>query len=267
VSPVDQHDQQWLVPPAAPLVPVIACLPHGGRDFPPDLAAELAIPARYLWSDWLTRELYAFLPELGVTTIATSLSRFVADVNRDPVSGHGPFWSTVVAAQTPAGRAVYRRPLTPAEIDARIALAHTPFHHALDASVAALLARFPRLLLLDLHSYGKELGGELILGDRFGATARPQAVDLVERAAVSRGLDTRRNHRFAGGWTVRRFADHPDVDAIQLELSQRRYLDLTGPRRPGPPPVGAFDATTALLRDLLQEVIAGYSGGPSSTAM
>jgi N-formylglutamate amidohydrolase len=260
VSTAQEQQYQWLVPPSAPPVPVVACLPHGGRDYPAELTAELAIPVRYLWSDWLTRELYTFLPELGVTTVTTSLSRFVADVNRDPASGHGRFWSSVVAAQTPNGRPVYRRPLTGPEIDARIALAHAPFHRALDEAIAGLLTSFPRLLLLDLHSYGMALDGDLILGDRSGLTARPETVDLIERSAVARGLDTRRNHRFTGGWTVRRFAADPRIDAIQLELSQRRYLALPDPPVPGPPPIRAFNETTALLRALTQDLIAGFPG-------
>ena len=75
--------------PAGLPAPVVACLPHGGRDYPAELAGDLAVRPDVLWSDWLTTELYAFLPELGVTTITTTFSRFVADVNRDPATGHG----------------------------------------------------------------------------------------------------------------------------------------------------------------------------------
>ena len=66
------------------------------------------------------------------------------------------------------------------------------------------------------------------------------------------GFDVRLNERLIGGWTVQRFAAHDRVDAIQVELSQRRYLDLKAPRtRPGPPPPGDFEATAALLREVL----------------
>jgi N-formylglutamate amidohydrolase len=237
--------------PAAAPVPVVACLPHGGREYPADLAADLAVPPDTLWSDWLTGELYEFLPEIGITTITTSLSRFVADVNRDPAAGHGGFWSTVVPARMPAGQPVYRRPLTPAEVSHRVRLAHQPFHQALDQVIERLLGRFPRLLLLDLHSYGRNLPGDVILGDRNGATARPAALALVTDALAAQGLDVRHNERFIGGWTVRRFAGHDRVDAIQVELNQRRYLDLSKRRFPSPPPPGAFDATQRLLRTAL----------------
>jgi N-formylglutamate deformylase len=243
---------QWVLEPAGDPVPVVACLPHGGRDFPAVLAGDLAVSPDELQADWLTRELYAFLPELGVTTVTTALSRFVADVNRDPASGHGAFWTTVVAAQQPnTGRPLYTRPLTPAEIGARVALAHEPFHRALDGVLERLLRRFPRLLLLDLHSFGRPHPGDVLLGDRRGLTAHPDTVALLSGALARQGFDVRLNERLTGGWTVQRFAGHDRVDAIQVELSQRRYLNRRGHTPPGPPPTRDFEATTALLREAL----------------
>jgi N-formylglutamate deformylase len=208
-----------------------------------------------LWSDWLTRELYAFLPELGITTVVTSFSRFVADVNRDPAGEqHGGFWTSVVAATMPRGRQIYQRPLTAAEISSRIRLAHEPFHRALDSAIAKLLAVFPRVMVLDLHSFGAGLDGDVILGDRNGATAKPDAVGQVAGALSGAGLDVRTNQRFSGGWTVRRFAGRAHVDALQVELNQRRYLDLDGHRYPGVPPRREFDEAQRLLRGALAAI-------------
>lgn len=243
--------------PAGPPVPVVACLPHGGRDYPAELTGALAVGPDVLWSDWLTTELYAFLPELGVTTVTTTFSRFVADVNRDPATGHGSFRSTVVAARMPNGRAVYQRELTPDEVSHRVGLAHAPFHQALDAVIARLLCRFPRILLLDLHSFGTDVDGDVILGDRHGVTARPEATALLAGALADGGLSVLRNTRYPGGWTVRRFAAEPRVDAVQIELNQRCYLDLTRRRYPSPPPIGDFEPTQRRLRGILADGVVG----------
>jgi N-formylglutamate deformylase len=249
---------QWTLEPACAPAPVVACLPHGGRHYPAELQRELAVRPETLWTDWLTEKLYAFLPDLGITTITTPLSRFVADVNRDPAAGqHGGFWSSVVPARLPHGQPVYRRELTPAEIRHRIRLAHEPFHQALDAAIGRLLARFPRLLLLDLHSFGRALDADVILGDRHGATARPETIALLRDGFTEAGLSVRLNERYAGGWTVTRFTGHDQVDAVQIELNQRCYLDLAARRYPGPPPPGAFDATQRLLRETLAERVVG----------
>ena len=247
----------WITGPADPAVPVVACLPHGGRTYPDELTSALAVRPEVLWSDWLTRELYEFLPELGITMVATGYSRFVADVNRDPGGEqHGGFWTSAVAARMPNGRAIYSRPLTPGEIGHRIRLAHEPFHLAIEQAIRGLLASFPRVLLLDLHSFGTGLDGDVILGDRHGTTASPAAAGMVAGALGSAGLDVRRNQRFTGGWTVRRFAGHDRVDAIQVELNQRRYLDLARRRYPQPPPPGDFGGTQRLLRDALTGIAA-----------
>lgn len=244
----------WLLEPAAPAVPVLACLPHGGREYPADLRADLAVSADILWSDWHTRELYEFLPSLGITTVTTAFSRFVADVNRDPGGEqHGGFWNSVVSARMPNGRAVYRHPLSAEQIAHRISLAHAPFHRAIDASMDWLLRRFPRVLLLDLHSFGMALDADVILGDRNGRTAHQDTVRLLSDAFARHGFAVRLNQRFTGGWTVRRFASHDRVDAVQVELSQRRYLNFTGHAYPDPPPKGDFEGTQRLLRTLLAE--------------
>lgn len=248
---------QWVIEPNRDPVPVVACLPHGGRDFPADLARDLTVAPDALQADWLTRELYAFLPELGITTVTTAFSRFVADVNRDPASGCGPFWSAVVSAHLPnSGRPLYTRPLTPAEVGARVTLAHEPFHRALDGVLAGLLERFPRLLLLDLHSFGRPHPGDVQLGNRHGRTAGPEAMAILAGALVRQGFDVRLNERLTGGWTVQRFAGCDRVDAIQVELSQRRYLNRRGHTPPGQPPAAVFfDATAARLREVLAAVI------------
>jgi N-formylglutamate deformylase len=247
-------DRRWVLEPAVFPVPVIACLPHGGRDYPDELAAELAIDVGRLRSDWLTRELYAFLPDLGITAVTTSLSRFVADVNRDPAGEqHGGFWTSVVAAQTASGRPVYRRPLSSTEIAHRIAIAHEPFHRALDLTVEQLTAQFGRVLLLDLHSFGTPaIDADVVLGDRNGATASPAAATRVAGGFAGHGFGVRQNLRFAGGWTVRRFIGDDRVDAIQVELNQRCYLDQAVGQYP-PRPGQSFD----LAGQRLHAVLAG----------
>src|SRR5215207_565634 len=66
-------------------LPLVISFPHTGTDLPPDLEDRLV-------SAWLARKdadywvdvLYDFAHELGVTTVRTSISRTVIDVNRDP---------------------------------------------------------------------------------------------------------------------------------------------------------------------------------------
>jgi len=248
---------KWTIEPAASHVPIIACLPHGGLEYPPDLAVDLAMSPDELRSDMLTRELYDFLPELGITTITTSYSRFVADVNRDPGGDqHGAFRDSVVAAYLSSGRRLYRQALTPEQISYRIGLAHEPFHRALDDAIGRLLSQHQRILLLDLHSFGIDLGGDIIVGDRHGTTADPATTCRVQQAIIAAtGLDVRLNQRYIGGWTVKRFAAHDRVDAVAIEVNQRCYLDFSQRRYPAKPPIRDFDQTRRRLHLALQQIV------------
>ena len=248
-----------VIRPAGAVVPVVASVPHGGMDYPEDLAADLAVNPEILWADWLTRELYDFLPELGITTVTTSYSRFVADVNRNPDGPqHGPLRLCVVADSFGSShRSIYRRRLTADDIRHRIRLAHEPFHRALDEVVAERLSQFPRILLLDLHSFGVRMDGDIIVGDHNGGSARPEATRLVTDAYARTGLDVRVNQRYTGGWTVRRFAGDDRVDAIQVELNQRSYLNLDDHRSHAPPPKGPYDRIKHSLRAAVREIRGG----------
>ncbi|VWD50259.1 N-formylglutamate deformylase [Burkholderia aenigmatica] len=67
-------------------IPVSATIPHRGPHVPPDIATR-TIPKHARWlrnTDWFLADLYAFLPEVGTTTIVATHSRYVEDVNRDP---------------------------------------------------------------------------------------------------------------------------------------------------------------------------------------
>jgi N-formylglutamate deformylase len=237
-------------PTVAP-VAVVASISHGGEEFPAGVVQPVGT-AGELTSDTATRELYGFLPELGVATVETALSRYVADPNRDPGSGAGAFWTSVVATATAWDMELYAAGLSPEEVERRVAIAHMPYHDALGATIAAACARFPRVLLLDLHSFGMPLKGDVVVGNRHGATASPETTARVVAAFEAEGFRVTVNERFAGGWTIHRWADPPAVEAVQIELAKHCYLALDEedvhayPRRDG-----RFDATRSRLRRAL----------------
>jgi len=131
----------------------------------------------------------------------------------------------VVAAIPHAGQRVPARRLAEDEVRARVAAAHAPFHRMLDQELDSALRSHASALLLDLHSFGAPLGADVIIGDGNGTTARPETVAAVVDAFAWAGFTTATNLRFPGGWTVRHLAPRTEVDAIQVEINQRVYLD------------------------------------------
>lgn len=206
-------------------LPVIASIPHGSDFIPDEFLPDLVSPDR-LWVDAFTPELYAFLARAGVSVVEAEYSQFVANPNRRPQSPKfAPFWEGIVASTNSDGDALYSEPPSSEQIDERIRRAYDTYHAAIDAAVAECLRRFERVVLLDLHSFAMDLETDVVIGDGNGTTSSPEPVIQMEQALEAQGLTVRRNLRFSGGWIVRRFAGHPRVDAIQIELNQRCYAE------------------------------------------
>lgn len=243
-------------------VPVVASLPHGADYIPPRFSAGLNRPVEQLRSDWGTRELYDFLPSFNVSVVAAEWSRFVADANRAPdMAKLGRFNEAIVAVTDGSGMPIYHEEPGADEVEQRLREAYEPYHLALNEQVGRLLERHPRVLVLDLHSFGYPLDHDLDIGDGDGATARAKVSEAAHSALSEAGFSVRRNAKFRGGWIVRQFAGNDRVDALQLELNQRTYLRAAEvdqniwPRYKDP---GRFKDTKRRLEGVMGEIIRDY---------
>ena len=139
-------------------LPFIVSFPHTGTEIPPDIEEQLVSP-------WLARKdtdfwvdvLYDFAHEMGATTIRTSLSRTVIDVNRDP-SGHSLYPGMTTTGLCPTetfdGEPLYkpgREPRGP-EIERRRVACFDAYHEALREQIDRLRAAHDRVVLWDAHS-------------------------------------------------------------------------------------------------------------------
>lgn len=209
----------------SPGLPLVASLPHGSTFVPEHFAPDL-VPSEQLWVDAFTYELYEFLADLGAATVHARYSQFVANPNRRPsLPRFAPFWEGIVASTDPEGRPLYSVPPSAPQLAERVAIAYDAYHASLDEALGERLEHCEKVTLADLHSFGLELGVDVVLGDGHAATAAPDTVDRLERAFVDQGFTVARNLRFAGGWVVRRFSGNARVDAVQIELNQRCYAD------------------------------------------
>ena len=241
--------------------PIVVSLPHAGTSYPPEFTHPVNTDIRDLWHDWYTGALYAFVRDFDVQVVTTRFSPFVANPNRDPAGPvHGSFWTSLVSADDTLGKPLYDGPLGDPEIARRVELAHTPYHAALTSAVERARRRTGRALLLDLHSFGMRLDTDVVLGSGRGPrTARTEAVDTVQAAFAGAGFVVTHNEPWSGGWIVKRWTDDPRVDAVQVELNQRQYLDagdcdanVPRPRRD----VAAWDRCVERLRSAVAHVLA-----------
>jgi N-formylglutamate deformylase len=247
--------------------PLLISMPHTGTQIPAALAARMTPVARQLDdTDWHLERLYAFARRLGASLLVPANSRYVIDLNRPPDNTNlypGQNTTNLCPLTTFDGAPLYLAGSEPdpADIAQRLAIYWQPYHQALQGELARLRALHGRARLWEAHSIRSRIprlfDGELpcfnlgtVDGKSCDAALAKRLFDLLQ---VS-GASAVQNGRFKGGYITRAYGKPQDgVQAIQLELAQRSYMEETPPY--------AYDAekaqtTAQQLEQLVQAFIA-----------
>jgi N-formylglutamate deformylase len=219
--------------------PLLVSLPHDGSAIPAELAGRMHERARAAPdTDWHVARLYAFARELGASMLVPNYSRYVVDLNRPPddVSLYpGQNTTGLCPIVQFSGEPVYLdvHP-SPEEIQRRVDAYWRPYHAALAGELHRLRDAHGRVVLWEGHSIRGEcpflFEGRLPdfnLGTAGGTSCSPLLQDrLVAILAKSGGYDFVANGRFKGGYITRHYGEPANgIDAVQLEISQRIYMD------------------------------------------
>lgn len=255
-------------------LPLIVSFPHTGVEIPPALEGRIA--SRWLArkdADWWVHRLYDFAGGLGATTVRTSISRTVIDVNRDPSGASlypGQATTELCPITTFDGEPLYRRGQEPdaGEIASRRAQYFDPYHAALSAEIERLRTTHDCVVLYDAHSIRSRVPRlfdgalpHLNIGTNRDTSCDPALTRAVERACESQRFSRITNGRFVGGWTTRHYGSAArGVHAVQMELACRGYLEEPdAPTEENWPP--RFDTAHAEpLRSLLTQVLQACIG-------
>jgi len=233
--------------PVRQTVPFLFASPHSGRSYPASLLENTRLDATTLRrsEDAFVDELFAGVVELGAPLLAAQFPRAFLDVNRSsteldaamfdaplgiPVDTPGPRVTAglgVIPRIVRDGAEIYRRKLDAYEADARISQLYQPYHQALAALMAETHARFGVAVLIDCHSMPSALSvPDIVLGDRFGASAAPALTVSAEAAFAREGFSVARNTPYAGGHTtVLHGRVAAGCHALQIEVNRALYLD------------------------------------------
>ena len=149
-----------------------------------------------------------------------------------------------------------------AEADRRIAVYWRPYHAQLQKLLDRAHAQFGEAVLIDCHSMPHEaVDGivragarrpDIVIGDRFGASAAPWVVDRIEAAFADAGLVVTRNAPFAGAYITQAYG-RPlrNQHAIQIEIDRAIYMNEAEIR-----PNEDFHAFRRLLRGIIADIAA-----------
>lgn len=239
--------------PANATSAVVFASPHSGRVYPQDFLDAAQVDKRILRSseDAFVDLLLAHVPDFGAHLVTSQVPRAYVDFNRasdelDPALIHGapraglnPRVTSglgVLARVVAGGRSIYRGKLPMVEAQTRIAQYWAPYHQALTELLHREHARFGQVLLCDVHSMPRDAlnghvarGGtrpDIVIGDRWGASCRPDVLEQVEAILRGAGLVVARNAPFAGAYIAQRYGQPSlGMHAVQIEIDRGLYMD------------------------------------------
>ena len=236
-------------------IPILISVPHGGRQYPPQILANMRDPDLRLrledrHADTLAREVAQIC---GAPLLVAKVPRAMIDLNRAPedvdwdmIAGPKPERQRhslanrrarsglgIVPRKLPGTGEFWSTRLPRSELDERIEEIHRPYHQTLGAMLERIRARWGAALLIDLHSmpplrrrHPGEAVCEFVVGDRFGASCDPRLVASALEYFGSAGRLAGHNRPYSGGYVLDRHGmPRRDIHAIQLEICRSSYLD------------------------------------------
>ncbi|MCH2165268.1 MAG: N-formylglutamate amidohydrolase [Marinovum sp.] len=259
--------------------PVVFASPHSGRDYPWSFLRRTVLDEHSIRTseDAYVDRLFEAAPTFGASFLKAGAPRAFVDLNRaqdefDPAliegvrrQGHNPRIASglgVIPRVVAGGRAIYRGKLPMQEAQARIDEFWLPYHEQLQTLLHGAKMRFGQAILVDCHSMPHEAvesiaragarRPEIVIGDRFGASAGAEVVDQIERAFVQAGLCVVRNSPFAGAYICQNYGrPSKQQHAIQIEIDRSIYMNEQTIR-----PNNNFQNFRKVLRGVIAEIAA-----------
>ncbi len=241
--------------------PLLIDVPHAGIFVPDDIRELFGEAGRSLVdTDWHVHHLVDFAPEMGVSVLRSSVSRYVIDLNRgadDQPLYSGPT-TGLVPTQTFDGVPLYQDdPPDDGEIGDRIDNWWRPYHEQLAGALAAIRECHGFAILLDAHSIRSRVPRlfdgklpDLNLGTYAGRSCAPDLSDGIQALLEKQSAFSHvANGRFKGGYITRHYGRPENgVHALQLEIAQSCYMDEDNPEH--------YDETQAApLKAWLRELV------------
>lgn len=232
---------------------VVFASPHSGRDYPDGFLRRTRLDRHRVRSseDAFVDDLFDGAPRTGASLLCAGAPRAFVDFNRaadelDPAliegvrtTGHNPRITSglgVIPRVVANGKAIYTGKITLEEARQRIDRYWRPYHQALQGELDQAYGLFGQAILIDCHSMPHEAmesatqsgtpRAQVVLGDRFGASAQSGIVEQIEAAFQAADFIVARNVPFAGAYTTQHYGRPArNRHAIQIEIDRALYMD------------------------------------------
>jgi N-formylglutamate amidohydrolase len=239
--------------PAEFSAPFVFSSPHSGRVYPPEFLAQSRLDPLSLRKseDCYVDRLFRCVAQQGAPLLSARFPRAYLDLNREPyeldpqlIDGPMPEHANTqtirvagglgtVARIVADGEEIYSQKLALEAVLARIDQLYFPFHAQLARLLDQTVQRFGYAVLIDCHSMpsvsmtpGSGPRPDIVIGDRFGASADPRLSQLMRDALTGLGYDVQMNRPYAGGYITEHHGRPAyGVHALQIEINRGLYLN------------------------------------------
>ncbi len=206
-------------------IPIIVSIPHSGTYIPQTMKEKLVDNLIFANMDWYLPNLYSFLKDLEITTIVNNVSRYVIDPNRKITDSiNTSYLDNYVYTKTTFNNPMYNTDLEDEEIRDRITKYYAPYHQTLENLINDKLSYFNKIYLIDLHSFGKDIDANIVLGNINGQTLSKELTMSIKNTLEKLDFIVSLNNPYSGGYITKKYANNK-VETLQLELSYKKYID------------------------------------------
>ena len=205
-------------------VPIIVSIQHSGTNLTMSMRKDLLDNVILSNMDWYLIELYSFLKKLHITTIVNNISRYVIDTNREIVDNSSDSYTkNYIYTKTTFGYEIYKNIPSEREIKNRIQKYYNAYHENLSKLIKYKLKKFNRIYLIDLHSFGKDINEDIVLGNANGETSSDVFINNIKENLEKHEFIISLNKQYSGGYIVKKYAGK-NIETIQIELSYKKYI-------------------------------------------
>lgn len=239
--------------PKRRLTSVVFASPHSGRIYPRSFLEASVLDNQTIRSseDAFVDTLLDGVPGLGAPLLAAIAPRAYLDLNRgadelDPAViegvqafGHNPRVVSglgVIPRVVSGSKAIYSGKIPMDEARKRIRDWWHPYHDRMQGLLDESRQQFGEAILVDVHSMPHEAmeavtshsgrRPQIVVGDRYGASAASHVVNFVEDAFRAQGFIVARNAPFAGAYITQAYGrPGNNQHAVQIEMDRALYMD------------------------------------------
>ncbi|MBO5349329.1 MAG: N-formylglutamate amidohydrolase [Clostridia bacterium] len=208
--------------------PFIISIPHSGTLISKNMNENLIENVILTNTDWYLPKLYEFLKDMGFTVIINQTSRYMIDPNRsiNDKTSDSLYNKSLIYTKTTFNKDIYQKALSQNEIEERINNYYIPYHKELEKALKEKLKYFDKVYLLDLHSFGKNVGADIVLGNNNGSTTSNDFFELVKNNLEECGFKVNDNTPYKGGFITRNYKEKlSNCETLQIELWYQAYID------------------------------------------